>query len=331
MTGFPSKKSRISCPCGENVTPNTLATHLRSPNCLLPRKSREPHLKILNMRREHPRAWLKADGSEAVHQKDWFLSVIQGNSSLEDWVFVSPRAYGQVRKSTAARMSKIRTGAGNPSMKDRPQYNREDVLSLISDLWSKWEMDLDLFKGAPDFWKSVEESFPSWKWTFPGTKRLSVISLAAGIQESDVKKLLSLSRGRKISRGQRNSPRFMEMAKEAGANLMSRWRVTLPQRRLFSLFLLYDPDASLEMKMRAPWGQCSFDIFSPKINCVVEMHGRVWHDSSASTPGIVEVAKKNEANDLRKKTLATDMGYRYLVFWSDQEESWEQEVKSLFT
>ena len=59
---------------------------------------------------------------------------------------------------------------------------------------------------------------------------------------------------------------------------MSKWRITKPHKILFILIKNIDFDAQIEFRVKNENKWHSYDIYSPKINSLIEMHGRFWHD-----------------------------------------------------
>lgn len=60
------------------------------------------------------------------------------------------------------------------------------------------------------------------------------------------------------------------------------------------------------------------------------MHGRVWHDVNKTRPKLLELVKKNTINDSYKEVLAKENGYRHLIFWDDEQETWLETVRKLY-
>jgi hypothetical protein len=92
----------------------------------------------------------------------------------------------------------------------------------------------------------------------------------------------------------------------------------------------FDPDASIEKRFTGPTKSFSYDVFSPRINALIEMHGRVWHDLNATPPKLAKMVEKNVENDRLKEALAKAMKLRYEVFWDDQQDSWSEKLEELY-
>ena len=112
--------------------------------------------------------------------------------------------------------------------------------------------------------------------------------------------------------------------------MTSQWRVTKPHRRLYEMVLQYDPTAILEYRIQINNRWKSFDVYSPKLNILIEMHGRIWHDLSSSTPGVKDICYKNIENDKIKKDFANSNGFGYEVFWDDEEANWPERLKNIY-
>jgi len=139
-----------------------------------------------------------------------------------------------------------------------------------------------------------------------------------------------LIRGRKISRGQKNSEKFIQHASRIGSELLSSRRVTKPHLKLFNLVKQYDENASIEYKLKIGNRHRSYDIYSPRINALIEMHGRTWHDMKKSSKKLDKIRKYNIKNDEMKQKFAITSGYAYYIFWDDEDGVWADTIRSIY-
>jgi hypothetical protein len=63
---------------------------------------------------------------------------------------------------------------------------------------------------------------------------------------------------------------------------------------------------------------------------VIEMHGYVWHDINKTRPSLIELVKTNIINDMFKKEEIIKLGFNYSVFWDDEINKWDEQIKQLF-
>jgi hypothetical protein len=291
------------------------------------------------MKTSNPRAWRVAEGEDAVFCSEWFILVIEGKAKMSEWTFDPPRKHGTVRPSTAQRMSKDRSGRNNPSVKAKEfLYTKEEVIESGRLLYADFVKDHALSFG--DFPKALEKLYPNYKYLLCeelgelkdkyGTSAQCVITLCTGLSKTEITKAMRARRGEKISQGQRASPHCLAKASEMAAKLCSTWRVSVPHKKLYLMVVEFDPSASMERKVTTPTKTFSYDIFSPKANAMIEMHGRVWHDSAKAPEKLRELVLKNERNDKTKQELASSLGMRYTVFWDDQQDRWPQQLEELY-
>jgi predicted oxidoreductase (fatty acid repression mutant protein) len=86
----------------------------------------------------------------------------------------------------------------------------------------------------------------------------------------------------------------------------------------------------MEKKININGSWKSYDIWSPLLGAVIEMHGRVWHDPSHTKEGISHICSANTLNDEIKKKAAMASGFGYFVFWDDQESEWEMQLRGIY-
>ncbi len=329
-------KPVIKCKCGANVTANTLKRHLRA-RCKLPLDEREWMRNVLNIKTLNQFAWIKSKGVEALMDKSWYTSVLNKDTNLSDWTFSAPRIYGQNRPEVIKKMKIDRTGSGNPVSKTKPMYEKKEIIEFAS-IYKKDYLETN--KNPVEILKIINKEFPFFKWNWKKTKIKNKIRghnpqnyLIAEIFDISINTVLSVNkkyRGKFISIGQRKSKKFMEFASEHGANMSSTWRVTVPHKHLFSIIRKHDKDAVIEYKLKYDSRTYSFDIHSPKINALIEMHGRCWHDIKKTTKSLVHITEKNSKNDILKENIARLLKYNFYKFWDDEQETWEKEVGAMY-
>jgi hypothetical protein len=74
----------------------------------------------------------------------------------------------------------------------------------------------------------------------------------------------------------------------------------------------------------------SFDIYSPKIGALIEMHGDFWHKLGPKSQKMEPLIKSNIANDALKKAIAEAKGFKYIVFWQSEHPNWIQKIGELY-
>lgn len=329
------------CKCGKQISKNTYKFHIKSPKCPLDEHTKSFILSVLDLKTQHQYGWLISDGKDAVGDELWFMSVIDGITSVSDWSMVPPRKHGEVTPSAARQMSKNRTGKGNPSVTSKTfEFTKEQVTEFGVELFKQMNDDLSLdFGDYPSF---IERNFPHYRFLmceeFSESKKKhktltrSVIGMFIDIPDKELHDLILKRRGKRISVGQRKSKKFMDMASKMGAQLISSWRVSNAHKHLYSKVLQYDPNAKIEYRVVADCGKSfSYDIYSPLFGGVIEMHGRIWHELSEFTPKtLLDLVTKNVKNDQIKKDLAGSLGMRYAVFWDDEQSGWDSFLEVIY-
>lgn len=258
---------------------------------------------------------------------------------MSEWTFDTPRKHGTVRPSTARKMAKDRAGRNNPSVRSKTfSYTKQEVIDSGKLLYADFTKDHSLsFGGFPN---ALERLYPNYKYLLCeelgslkekyGSSAQCVIALCTGLSKIEITKVMRARRGEKISQGQRASPSCLAKASEMASKLCSTWRISIPHKKLYSMVVEFDPSASMERKVSTPSKTFSYDIFSPKASALIEMHGRVWHDSDKAPERLRELVLKNERNDKTKQELASSLGMRYIVFWDDQQDRWPQQLEELY-
>jgi hypothetical protein len=330
---------RVVCECGKTVTSNTWKLHIGT-QCTADQAWKDNTLNILKLKTKHERAWLKFKNQDAVASTDWYLSVIQGKTNVNDWGFVTPRKLGSNTPQQRVKASKERLGAGNPAVKSKKCNHDIEIVKIFAQQAFK-SIQASSDTGIGNILKLISIEFPGiwyqlagfeYKYSVRGTnKRNAILAYLLEISTEDLIKIQQKQRGKMISAGQLASPAFIAMASEHGSKLLSRWRVTKPQLRLFNIIRQFDSDARLEEKIKDQQGKFrSYDIYSPLIGSLIEMHGRVWHDLTKTKPKLTKIVLKNTQNDIKKQRIAEEMGLKYLVFWDDKEHEWKDSVEKLY-
>ena len=110
------------------MTGNTLITHVMGGNCKLTDKDKKTIIDIMSLKTANRRAWLIADGAEAVADEQWWKSVVVGQRSINEWRFDAPRRAGYIKPSTYSRFSISRIGSANPMcIAHRPDYDIKEI------------------------------------------------------------------------------------------------------------------------------------------------------------------------------------------------------------
>jgi len=319
---------RITCDCGKEISSNTAKIHTQSPKCTLSPERKAELRELFATKTGHEWAWKRSGGVSAKRDTDWWISVMRKQTTIEDWSFVSPRNIGVMTPEGSDKLGISRRGALNPSVLSKSfPYTKQQVTEFLS-LMSEDFLYNDLcFK---DLKPLVDRQFPNFMFLFSDEDDIvnfrTLFLRSADYDMTVLDRLLKEKRGRRISIGQKASDKCKRAAAFSASNLISRWRVTFPHRVLFELIQTLDPDATIEFKLRNK----SFDIFSPKLNCLIEMHGDFWHKLTSKTGSMVELVKRNIKNDKAKKDIAIGEGYAYAVFWEGEHQLWEKQLYDLY-
>lgn len=324
----------INCRCGKKVTTNTWKCHLRSKKCLLSEEEKASILFVLEEKTKHRFGALKSEGKEALMNFDWFMSVIEGKTKIEDWSFVQPRKVGEIRPSTAKKMSIDRVGLGNPLNKKAPIYDKDVVSKRAKEMFG--DILKDENKQLNDIWFALKEEFENFQYffTFPKienrSKRFVLLSFLLDIPFEELEAFAIKRRGRLIKKGQQKSPLYGKIINTGRDSFRNKGRISRPHRYLYEMILSIDPDAIMEWQISFGDTWRSFDIFSPLYNCAIEMHGRVWHDIEFAKGKIEKIVKRNLTNDKEKECLIRNLRKKYTVFWDDQTDKWNEQIEEFF-
>jgi len=335
-------RKRIRCECGAEFAVNTWSQHVSSiKKCTLSKHRKEFILMILSLKSQNRSAWRISQGIEAIADSNWFYSVIYGDTLLSDWSFDSPRIVGAITPLSRKKMSRLRTGSSNPAIRNIiPNYSITELSDLTKQSFHIIEKCNK--QNLRDIMKIIESNYPRFKLMFSDRKYITRDKkrgynkdnfILADLLNIDIDELLVLSkkfRGRAISKGQKASSKFLLFASRQGASLSSKWRISKPQKILFEMIKSVDSLACIEKSVNYKGKYKVFDIFSPKINAVIEMHGRVFHDPYRTKDSLTKIAIKNNQNDLLKESIANSLGMKYLVFWDDEIENWFLEITKIY-
>lgn len=335
-------RDRVICKCGANVTNNTYKIHLKS-LCTLTNEQKAPILFLLEQKTKNHYGWLKKEGLNATRQKDWLSKVLDNKTKFEDWVFKSPRKKSYCTPNSLKRYSSERRGSNNPNVKAKlVNYAIEQLKIFAKEVFKEClENNIPL----KQIHNKLEIEFPHYIYCFSDkvypeenlkrgyNRKNFILCELLGLEIYDWINMLAKSRGFFISKGQRKSKKFIERASNLGANMMSKMRVSNIQRELFEIIKEnFDKEAILEKKIPVNGITKSYDIYSPKINAMIEMHGRVWHDPEFAKykSYTKEICSSNVKNDAFKKALAVGLGFNYFVFWDNEKDKWEEELKRIY-
>ena len=63
---------------------------------------------------------------------------------------------------------------------------------------------------------------------------------------------------------------------------------------------------------------CHADLYIPRTNTVVEIHGCYWHSCEKCFPGPKQEHARQRHKDARRYTLFARLGYKILVLWEHE-------------
>lgn len=329
MTGKKSNKHTYTCPyCGSNFYSNILNNHLRF-KCTAPEKDKKYWLNLFTSHSKRDWCWLIADGKEATRINNWRPLAFINQLDLADVTFTSPRAKGVMRPSQANKMGMDRKGRNNPASKAAPKYSYQKIEEVMTSALNNWFEDSELYRRQSDFLKSIDIALPQWRHSCAdldfGFKKRSqthphlhaLISYFTKVPVEEYKKWITGIKSKRIIAGVLGT--------------YGRYLISKPEQALFDRVKQYDPSATQQYEATLPnnW-KCAYDIYSPLANCVIEMHGRTWHDPEKASKKLKEIARKHQARDKIKEQLAIDLGMQYLVFWDDEQDKWESKLNEYF-
>jgi hypothetical protein len=316
--------------------------HVQGKNCASDQEWKNKCIEIMKIKSTRKVAWLKSLGTEAIADSEWYISVLSGDTDLDSWSFSNPRLIGVQTSGGRGRLSKKRTGTNNPCTRKkilRCSFSKEEVREFAVNLLESL-LDTPLKSLSIPLWKGIDEQFPDFACLFADikverdgrgfNKKNFVIADILGITVEKWQEIMIKRRGEIISNSQMKNLSFRSWSSGHAASLTSSWKISKTQLRLYSMVLAFDPEASMEKKININGTWRSYDIWSPLLGAVIEMHGRVWHDPKNTKQGIAHICSSNFVNDEIKKNAALASGFQYLVFWDDQEPDWKEQLREAY-
>lgn len=336
----PSGKIYLRCECGLILSSNTLSGHVKSSRCPASHEFKNSALALISMKRHNRWAWLKRLGKDAICDPHWWISVLTRTTEEKDWRFDPPREKGVMTDYSCRKMSVDRRGNNNPCVKAMSfDFSVEQVSSFARSIFDDFAVDDSVM--WPSFEKKIDQKFPRWRYLLSG--QFDSPSRFRGdnpynrkiafLLDTDVKfvvKTRKNKRGIKISEGQMRSEKFRAFMDKKVTSFVH--KVTRPQKILYDMIKARDPDAVLEFEIRCGAERAFYDVYSPRIGALFEMHGRMWHDLSSvhSFRFAAKACDVNVSNDAKKRVLARCAGYVLHVFWDDEKDGWNEAIGRLF-
>ena len=325
-------KPRMLCRCGKEISNNTLLRHINSKGCLATEEEKEEVREIAGMIKNHKYGWLKKEGENAIHDTEWWLSIYNKGTTLDDWTFTPPRPMNMVTPNSAKKFSIDRKGVGNPAVKNAPKYDVALVKAYCKEVFGGLG---SLYQKLPQAILVVERKFPKFRYSLCGIipkKKIhsSLFAWALDISVEEAQKIMIRNRGERISKRQKASPFCIASASAQAAKLSSGWRISKSQEELYQLVKEIDSQATMEKRVGGNGRTYSYDIFAPKFNCLIEMHGDFWHKPLAKpikSDRVRKMIEKNLLNDPIKESLAKERGFRFLVFWESEKGRWKTQLE----
>jgi len=329
----------IKCECGKNVSLRALLRHLNSD---IPNHTDvfvAKCTKYIEWQRIDKFAWKISDGENGIGMSNWCALVLNNEIDIKELSFESPRPKGQNPPKKYKEMSENRKGKGNPSVKDKPIYDIIKMKSFAIEEFKKLETDYSKFKklesilrnNFPDYGFSFVEMFNNNDSKRGHNRANSILSYLIDRPIEWIIKEKALDRGKLISIGQLKSPNLSKMQNAGKETLRKFGRTTLPHKVLFNMVLSLDENAIKEKQIDYEKTWKSYDIFSPSLNILIEMHGRLWHtDKHIEKPSLTNILTHNLKNDKIKEKLAKDLGYKLIVFWDDECYMWAKQLKDTY-
>jgi hypothetical protein len=295
-------------------------------------------MNVLNIKTQHQGGWLKKYGKNALADYKWFLSVIDGDTNLDDWVFNTPRKLGENTPDQMKKISKDRRGFNNPVSKTKPKYDIEELKSSAKRLFDIFLKDSSLRFNY--IHKEMNRLYPDYLYNTPKNKTKvkrrgnntvnKTMSFLLKISLDELRKIIDGRRGVFIGKGQKKSSKYKNMLRAGKEALRTNGRVTIPHLVLYEMILSIDNTAIKEYHVDYGDTWKSFDIYSPLYNTYIEMHGVIWHDPNKCPEKLLPVVSKNVINDNLKQELVKSMGGKLIVFWDDKMSSWSRQIKKVF-
>lgn len=329
----------MNCPCGKQITKNTFKRHLKIGICNLEQSIKNELIDTLELKTKHRWAWLKKEGKNAVNDTNWFWSIINKETTLDDWIFDTPRKLGENTPKQYEDSKTSRRGDNNPVNKVRLReiiFTKEEVLDYGRCLLYQLLEEKCAF--GETFYNILQQEYPQWAYLFSnellqastGSSRFKILRLFFDGTDNELENILLKKRGELISIGQKKSKKFHKVASAIAANL-GVWRITEPHKILFLLLNSIDTKCKIEVPFVNKSKTYSFDVYSPKIDGYIEMNGRFWHDNLNNKTGkVYGMVKHNLENDIVKRQAAINAGFNYWVFWDDEIAQWHKQIGEIY-
>lgn len=331
------KKLRfIKCECDREISARTLARHLRSAINLHSKEFVDRCVSLIELAKNNRQAWEIAKGVDGKGDPYWCVRILNGELSLEEISFQCPRPRGRGTPEALKKISKDRKGKGNPSLLNKVTYDIDELKAPTTAFFENLIGDPKKFNKTNEY---LDLTFPDYRYSFAGifpehygkrghNRRNIILSFLIGRSIDWIVSEKAADRGKFIKEGQRKSDKF-NVIQNAGRTGL-RGHVTIPHRTLYNMILSVDKYAKMEKQIDYKETWKSYDIVSPTMKILVEMHGRVWHDLSVCKSNLVPLVTENVENDKIKEKLAEDNGYKLYVFWDDQCDIWEAKVEEIY-
>ncbi len=331
------KLNFIKCKCGRNISIRTLIRHLKVTTAN--RHSEEFKnrcIELINKSKKDRGAWKISDGENGLRDDFWCAKVLNDEIKIEELTFLSPRPVGRMTLESRKKMSKERMGRKNPSLKNKPIYSIEEIKKCSIVLFDQLLQDPEKFKKLEFYLKN---EFPEYKYSFAGlfpyhggkrgyNRSNSILAFLLDRSIDCIIEEKAKDRGIFISKGQIKSPNFNKIQNANRKGLKG--YTSLAHRVLYNMVLSLDKKSKMEKQIDYGTTWKSYDIVSPSLNILFEMHGRIWHDLTKCKPKMENLVKKNVENDEIKKHLAKDSGYPLYIFWDDEVDKWESKLKDIY-
>lgn len=330
------KLNFIKCECENQISIRSLARHLKSRRFEHSKRYKDHCLNLIDLFRINKYAWLISEGLEAKLDESWCFKILDGIHKLEDFSFASPRPKGRMTPTGSKKLSTDRVGKGNPSLINKPVYDVATIKKIAIQTFKDLSADPAKFKKLDDF---LDKQFPDYRYSFVEmrfkhgeqrghNRRNLILSFLIDKSVEWIIKNKAIDRGKFISMGQLKSPNLIKMANAGRKALKS--HVSLAHNVLFNMILSVDSKSVKEKQIDCGSTWKSYDIFSPKLNLLIEMHGHVWHDLNKCTSKLIPLVEKNIENDKIKISLAEKNGYNLEIFWDDQTDKWGEQIEKIY-
>lgn len=331
------KLNSFICECGLEISARALSRHLKSQTRIHTKQFIQRCLSTIELAKVKRIAWTKSEGVHGKSDAFWIIKVLSGKCNLSDLSFESPRPIGQNTPEAYTKSSKNRVGLGNPSLKDKPIYPLTTLSSFCKNFYKDNKKNPSKYS---DLLNKLTKTFPFYGFSLIGkwehnikkdrghSRQNLYLSLLLDKPVEEIIQERANDRGILIQKGQKKSEKFVKMI-NAGKDKLKSF-VSIPHLTLFNMIQSVDPKAIKEKHIDFQKTWKSYDIFSPKLNILIEMHGHVWHDWHKSKSNMYPLVHSNVINDVIKTCLAEQNGYKLVVFWDDDTDNWEKQIEALY-